>query len=205
MRPRIDLRGATFDRFVAHAFDHDDPAWHVVGPLPVLDVDPRLQLEHAERLFRNPSAVASFSPAQREQGFWFLPGSSQPEFFSGQLWNHDLPIGARISCASAMQVLYRDLFAIDPHGEDAYMWFDQLDDARLDHGACAACEPVRRAIIGALEVILAIPACEQPALHGLNHWGTDAERASIIDRWLPAAPPGKLRDYALLCREGKAE
>ena len=104
-----------------------------------------------------------------------------------------------------MQVLYRDLFARDPHGEDAFMWFDQLDDARFNHGPCVACEPVRRAIIGVLDVILAIPNCEQAALHGLNHWGTDAERASVIDLWLRTAPPGETRDYALLCREGKAE
>ena len=188
----IDLRAASFDQFLDHAF----------GAKPeVALIDPAIQLAHAERLFRDPSAVAGFSPARREQGFWFLPASA--EFFSDQLWNHQLAAGARISCASAMQVLYRDLFAADPHGEDAFMWFDHLDGARLNHGPCAACEPVRRTVIGVLDVLLAIPNCERAALHGLNHWGTDAERAAIVDPWLPRA--GELRDYALLCRDGKAE
>lgn len=216
----IDLRGIDFDRFLAHAFerqDHDDDG---------LQVDPAPQLGFAERLFRDPACLSRFTREQRVRGLWMLPGWSQPELFSGQLWNHDLPIAARISCINAMSVLYRELFSADAHDEDAYMWFDLLEDSAPGQPGdsragtfCAPCMPVRNALIGVLQEILALPHpdCMRAALHGLNHWGTDAERARIIDPWLASAPasaldalppPGgnpPLRQYAPMCRAGKAQ
>lgn len=219
MAPVIDLRGAPFDRFLAYVFEHDGAEWQVKESAAALRVDPALQLAYAERLFRDPAAVAGYTAAQREQGFWFLPGWFQPDFFSGQIWNHDLPLGARISCVSAMEVLFRDLFAKDPHGKDAFMWFDLLEDgAPADRGACPQCEPVRRTIIGVLDALLALPQehCQLAALHGLNHWGTDAERARLVDAWLQRTPSAQLdadvpgqkitaRGYALQCRAGRAQ
>lgn len=220
----VDLRGASFDAFLAHAFDRGGDAWHVdeAQPATQLLVDPALQLAHAEKLLRAPAVLQRFTPSQRQQGLWFLPGWFQPDFFSQQLWNHDLPAGARISCASAMEVLYRDLFAGDPLGSDAHMWFDLLEDAAPgkpgDSAAgmfCADCAPVRRTLLGVLDSVLALPVdhCRRAALHGLNHWGTAAERARIIDGWLQrtagadldATAPGEkqtLRSFALLCRTG---
>ena len=221
----IDLRGASFDAFLAHAFDRNGDAWHVdeAQPATTLLVDPALQLAHAERLLRAPSVLQRFTEAQRQQGLCFLPGWFQPDFFSQQLWNHDLPSGARISCVAAMEVLYRDLFAKEPHGADAHMWFDLLEDAAPgkpgDSAAgafCKDCEPVRRTLLGVLDSVLAIPVdhCRGAALHGLNHWGTVAERARIIDAWLSrtaaveldATVPGEkqsLRGFAQLCRAGR--
>jgi len=210
----IDLRGVSFDQFLAHAFDRSGPEWQVKESedTTLLEVDAALQIQHAERLFRDPSCVARFSRDQRVQGFWFLPNWFQPDFFSWQIWNHDLPISPRISCVNAMSVLYRDLFAHDDHDDRGYMWFDLLEGAapgRAGDSAagtfCSLCMPVRNALIGVLQEILAIAGCERAALHGLNHWGTAADRAAIIDPWLRSAPPGKMRDYALLCRDGKAE
>ena len=168
---------------------------------PLAEKDPAAQLAFAERLFRDPSCIARFAAKQQEDGFMLLAGLEQPDLFAAQLWNHALPAGERISCASAMQVLYRDLFARDPLGEAAHMWFDLLEQSRH---ACPACEPVRRTVVGVLEAILSMPQehCQAAALHGLNHWATDAERARIIDAW--AAPSG-LRAYAAECRAGKAE
>ena len=221
----VDLRGASFDAFLAHAFDRASDAWQVdeAQPATALLVDPALQLAHAEKLLRAPAVLQRFTPAQRQQGLWFLPGWFQPDFFSQQLWNHDLPQGKRISCVAAMEVLYRDLFATDPHGPDAHMWFDLLEDAAPgkpgDSAAgvfCADCEPVRRTLLGVLDSVLAMPAdrCRRAALHGLNHWGTAAERARIIDAWLirtaaaelDAVAPGEkepLRSFAQLCRAGQ--
>ena len=210
----IDLRGVSFDQFLAHAFDRSGPEWQVKESedTTLLEVDAALQIQHAERLFRDPSCVARFSRDQRVQGFWFLPNWFQPDFFSWQIWNHDLPISPRISCVNAMSVLYRDLFAHDDHDDRGYMWFDLLEGAapgRAGDSAagtfCSLCMPVRNALIGVLQEILAIAGCERAALHGLNHWGTAADRAAIIDPWLRSAPPAKMRDYALLCRDGKAE
>ena len=156
------------------------------------------------------------------QGLWFLPAWCQPEFFSRQLWNHDLAIPPRISCVNAMSVLYRELFASDAHESDATMWFDLLEggapgrvgDSRAGT-FCPLCMPVRNALIGVLQEILALPQphCMRAALHGLNHWATDSERALIIDPWLATAPdapppPGEsqtLRQYAQLCRAGRAQ
>ena len=221
----VDLRGASFDAFLAHAFDRASDAWHVAEAQPAtqLLVDPALQLAHGEKLLRAPSVLGRFTPAQRQQGLRFLPGWFQPDFFSQQLWNHDLPSGARVSCVAAMEVLYRDLFAREPHGSDAHMWFDLLEDAAPgkpgDSAAgvfCADCEPVRRTLLGVLDSVLAMSAdhCRRAALHGLNHWGTPAERARIVDLWLrrmtdaelDATAPGEkqsLRSFALLCRAGR--
>ena len=219
----VDLRGASFDAFLAHAFDRAGDAWQVAEAQPSAEllVDPALQLAHAEKLLRAPAVLQRFSQAQREQGLWFLPGWFQPDFFSGQLWNHDLPGGARISCVAAIEVLYRDLFAADAHGAAAHMWFDLLEDAAPgkpgDSAAglfCADCAPVRRALLGVLDSVLAMPQdhCRRAALHGLNHWGTPAERARIIDAWLQRTaaaeldapgPDGSLRKFAQVCRAGK--
>lgn len=221
----VDLRGASFDAFLAHAFDRAGDAWQVdeAQPSTELRVDPQLQLAHAEKLLRAPAVLQRFTPAQRQQGLGFLPGWFQPDFFSQQLWNHDLPQGARISCVAAMEVLYRDLFVAEPHGKSAHMWFDLLEDAAPgkpgDSAAgvfCKECEPVRRTLLGVLDSVLAMSAdpCRRAALHGLNHWGTDAERARIVDAWLlrttdaelDATAPGEkqsLRSFALLCRAGR--
>ena len=221
----VDLRRASFEAFLAHAFDRAGDAWHVdeAQPSTELLVDPALQLAHAEKLLRAPAVLQRFTPSQRQQGLWFLPGRFQPDFFSQQLWNHDLPSGARISCVAAMEVLYRDLFAKEPHGNDAHMWFDLLEDAASgkpgDSAAgvfCADCEPVRRTVLGVLDSVLAMSAdhCRRAALHGLHHWGTAAERARIVDGWLrqmndaelDATAPGEkqsLRSFALLCRAGQ--
>ena len=190
-----DLRGASFGAFLDYAFD---PARD--GDSSALEVDAATQLAHAERLFRDPATARRYPRSQQEVGFWFLPGETQPEFFSVQLWNHALPGGARISCVNAMQVLYRDLFARDPLGEDSFMWFDLLRDAAPR--PCAECEPVRRALVGTLEAILAYDA--RAALHGLHHWALQPEREAIVDGWLRrASPQGELREFALRCRAGK--
>ena len=198
------------------AFARHDDAWHVDEAQP-LQVEAGLQLAHAERLFRGPAALSRFSRPQREQGLRFLPGWYQPDFFSGQLWNHAVPSGARVSCAAAMEVLYRDLFANDGHGDAAYMWFDKLEDSAPDHVGCPQCEAVRRTIIGVLDALLAMPQehCQIAALHGLNHWGNDLERARIVDGWLRGASPARLdatipgekitvRNFALKCKAGRA-
>jgi hypothetical protein len=203
----IDLQKASFDEFLDYTFTHRED-----GPLP--EVEAARQIAHAERLFRDPSVAARFTPAQREKGFWFLASWTDPDFFSGQLWNHDVPAAARISCVNAMEVLYRDLFVADPHGQDAYMWFDLLLGGAPE-GGCADCAPVRRALIGVLDDLLGIDPVA--ALHGLNHWGTAKERAAIIDAWLARAPAAlldgpaagtvraTLREYASDCQAGRAQ
>lgn len=190
-----DLRGIGFEEFLEYAFD---PARD--GDSAAVEVDAAAQLAHAERLFREPEAARRFPRPRQEVGFWFLPGETQPAFLSAQLWNHALPSGARISCVNAMEILYRDLFARDPLGEDAFMWFDRLRDAAPR--SCKECEPVRRALVGALEAILQHDP--RAALHGLHHWARQREREAIVDPWLERArPEGELRDFALRCRDGK--
>ena len=193
---KLDLRAATFDEVLEVAFERAD---HEVD----LVVDPALQIQAAERLFRDPALSARF--AAREKGFLYFVSLSQPEFFGRQLWNHAVPLGARVSCAAAMALLYRELFLREPLGEASFMWFDLLE--QLADATCTACAPVRRTVLGVLQETLAMPAehCQRAALHGLNHWGTPAERAGLIDAFLAGASvPDPLRKFALLCREGKA-
>lgn len=190
-----DLRTIGFRAFLDYAFD---PARD--GDAAPIAVDPAAQLAHAERLFRDPGVAVSFPRARQEIAFWFLPGETQPEFFSAQLWNHALPTGARISCVNAMQVLYRELFARDPLGDDSFMWFDLLRDAAPR--SCPDCEPIRRALVGTLEAILEHDA--RAALHGLHHWARQPEREAIVDAWVRrAAPEAGLLQFALRCRAGK--
>jgi hypothetical protein len=173
----------TFDQFLASVFDGNEA--------------PQVELAHAERLFRDPSAAQRFPREKRVEGFRFLAGAVAP-----QLWHHGLPSGARISCVSSMVVLYRDLFAADPLGETAHMWFDWLEQPAP---SCAGCAPVHRAVLGVLQDLLAMPSeeCQRAALHGLNHWGTAAERRALIDSWLPGVASQDLRAFALECRAGK--
>ncbi|TMA21624.1 MAG: hypothetical protein E6J88_15510, partial [Deltaproteobacteria bacterium] len=91
-----DLRGISFEGFVDYAFDRPVPRerepnwWHASDEeLTQLIVDPRLQLQHAARLFHDPLFLTSrFSTDQIEQGFWFLAHdvSNYAEFFPRLLW-----------------------------------------------------------------------------------------------------------------------
>ena len=90
---KADLRSASFEEFLAFVFEKAD---HEADLL----VDPALQIAHAEKLFRDAARAAAFPEAAREKGLLYLVSLSQPEFFGRQLWNHAVPLGARVSCAA---------------------------------------------------------------------------------------------------------
>ena len=99
-----DLRGLSFDGFVAFAFDRPVPATDK-DPNVVLMVEPDLQLEHGRRLFIDPLFLRErFNSAQLEQGFWFLSFSGisdYSDFFADQIWNDAASLDARLSAIRA--------------------------------------------------------------------------------------------------------
>jgi hypothetical protein len=221
-----DLRGCSFEEWVAFAFDRPVPAggeanwWHLHenDAEMVLMVDPALQVEHGRRLFADPLFLRErFTPAQLEQGFWFLSFSGPTvcgSFLADHLWNKSVPIDSRRAAIDAMFDLYAKLFAPYPTESATYMWWDLLASNVLEkHGESvvprsdADQEQVRLAMVATLGRILQLEQrhCQEAALHGLNHIATPQERAEFIDPLLQLLRDEKLLAYARECRAGRAQ
>lgn len=222
-----DLRGCSFEEWVAFAFDHPVPVgkepnwWHLHedDAEMFLVVDPALQLEHGRRLFTDPLILRDrFTPAQLEQGFWFLSFSGSTvcgKFFADHLWDKGVSIDSRRAAIDAMFDLYAKLFASYPTESATYMWWDLIasdviEDERGESivpSSDADQEQVRLGMIATLGRILQLDPrhCQEAALHGLNHIATPEERAALIDPFLQLPRDEKLLRYARACRAGRAQ
>jgi len=217
-----DLRGISFDDFVAYAFDRPVPVgrepnwWHSGEDTVVLVVDASLQLRHSALLFHDPLFLtARFSAEQIEQGFWFLchDVSDYAEFFPRLLWRDDAPLDLRVEAVRAMFDLYAKLFAPFPTEAATYMWWDLLAEEALEEKGNFQLpspdqEAVRREMVSTIARILQLEPrhCQEAALHGLNHVATAEEREPLIDAFLASrGVDDKLRSYALACRAGRAQ
>src|SRR5688500_4514654 len=74
-----------FSDWVAHVFDHPvtDPAWHWANDAPRWDPgrDPSRALAYLKGLFREPDVhLAPYSPAQKNQGLWYLADSACSDY-----------------------------------------------------------------------------------------------------------------------------
>lgn len=221
-----DLRGCSFEKWVAFAFDHPVPVdnqpnwWHLHedDEETFLVVDPALQVEHGRRLFTDPLFLRDrFTPAQLEQGFWFLSWSGPTvcgKFFADHLWDKTVSIDSRRAAIDAMFNLYAKLFAPYPTEAATYMWWDLLANNVLEkHGVPIVPrsdpdqEQVRLIMVATLGRILQLDPrhCQEAALHGLNHIATPQERAALIDPFLRSSRDEKLLTYARTCRAALAQ
>jgi len=213
---QVDLRGCSFEGFVAFVFDHAPPAaagmpqWYFDPELEV-EFDGQLQLEHLTRLFRGAdSLIESFTRAQIEQGLWFIAGPGGSEFFSELLWDARIAWDVRGGCIAAMVDLYDRLFRREPIGETAFMWWDLLcyeyRGGLRDPETDAEDARVQEAMLASLERILRLdsPECQRAALHGLYHLAHPRSLLAIRE-WLEEHPdaPADTRTLAERCLEGR--
>jgi hypothetical protein len=182
-----------------------------------LVVDPALQVEHGRKLFADPLFLRErFTPAQLEQGFWFLSWSGPivcGEFFADLLWDKSISIDSRLAAIEAMFDLYAKLFAPYPTESATYMWWGLIAENILgveDGDSVVPCsdpdqEEVRLGMVATLGRILQLEQrhCQEAALHGLNHIATPQERATLIDPFLQLPRDEKLLSYARGCRAGR--
>jgi hypothetical protein len=162
-----------------------------------------------------------FSDEQLGQGLWFIFHDINDNLLA--LYDAKVPLGDRIDCILTIPQLYFGPFAscasrLDSPpdqspwelNETCFMlwdiaefhnpWRDQILDRSLDE-AC----------LSAMRSILSIPriACQESALHGLNHWRAryPARVSSVIDEFLARGHglTPSLAEYARLAREGKAQ
>jgi len=216
----VDLRGTTFDAWLAFVFDHETQsdgddvgdAWYWARDVE-LAVEPVRQVEYLTRLFERPEVlVRHFSEAQVEQGFWFMFSACGTPWFLDPLWDPAVPRAAREACIRAIPSLYDRLFASDEEGEGvAWMLWDFLafgyDCGNRDPSASEEDRWVQDAMLEALrEMLLRSESAmaQRAALHGLFHLnhqeGSGLIRTYLDSRWTSQS----LRDYAEKVLRGEA-
>ncbi len=182
----IDLRRASFDDWLRFVFDHEPVPENATGDarkewywsLDSMDgvvVDPSRQISYLRRLFERPTVLANFSPAQIDQGFWCMFGGWGDDTFRKQLWNRRVLWDERAAAIRAIEVLYRDLFALEEIGTSGFMLWDLLaydyysgrrspetgfEDARVQQ---VMFETLDRMLLADSE------STQLAALHGLHH------------------------------------
>lgn len=227
----FDLRDIPYDDFVRFVFDHrpradgeagGSPAWfwnaleraHDDGTYVEPACDPALQVAHLTRLCREAAQLpASYTPAQLEQGFWFLFSAAGENLVQAPLFDPAVPWPDRATALASLADLYEGLFSWEPCGDAAYMLFDGLVCGRYgyphsEHNLGGEDVRTRAHLFGVLQRILALPSatCQRGALHGLGHLlhpGTDV----VIDRFLAS---GRVADeeivaYAAAARTGDVQ
>jgi hypothetical protein len=126
--------------------------------------------------------LETYSPAQLEEGLDYLTLTGRLRDF---IWDPDLPWEPRRACLRAMVPLAEQLFARDPLGETAGMWWNWL----RYFGPRPADSGVKDTLLDVLTQILQIPSsrCWGSALHGLGHLEHPGKRA-VIEAFLTAHP-----------------
>ena len=166
------------------------------------DPDKTRMVVLATQLFLDFEAIGRrYSQQQIEQGVWFL--LSYPFSLGDCLDDEGVPLDLRLACLEAMIVPFRDYLQTTPDEDEGsfYMWWDLVGMMGPE-----TVPAVRRV----LEQILQMSgwACQEAALHGLNHLRPKEETFAIITRFLEEHAAGlepKHLDYAELCRDCRAQ
>jgi len=152
-----------------------------------------------------------FSPAQIDQGFWFMFLKGQ-EWFMDPLWNPAIPRGAREACVLAIPEVYRRLFERQPIGLAPWMLWDLLAHGFLDYPGrplerAGEDDYIRGAMFQACWIMLGShsPETQRAALHGVFH--LEHPRGPVMIRaWLDSTSDltDPTRAYAEDVLAGKA-
>jgi hypothetical protein len=232
------LENISFEKWVAYIFDHlviENSTEKIDAYLADSDwwddeEQPLVTINYLTRLFENPiSALEPYSDAQINKGLWSLISSSGEYYMMFVIRRADVPWSERQRCAEAMFTLFERLFAVrctptlshlgepnaNPLNGVCYMWFDILpiyNDMGEPHN-----QQLEQVTLDVMRRILDLEsiACQESALHGLNHWQSgypdDAMESNpaveIIDSFLKRHPDlrPELRAYALIARESGAQ
>ena len=212
MKPQIraDLREATLDELIDFVFDHPEPRldadgrredWNWTVDLEV-EIDAAHQLTLMTELFRGAAArLRQFSPAQIDQGLWFMFGAGGSEWFSALLADRELPWPARRAVIRALYDLYDGLLAHIEVESARYMLWDMLLDPF--HGDYAE---IADTCFETLVRVLSLPnvECQAAALHGLGHLKHPQTTRAVSEYLRDQAPPDPdLRQYAERVRRGE--
>lgn len=217
-RLRVDLAGASFEEFIAFVFDHpvvpdghEGEKWYLQHDLEI-NIDPGHQVQFLTMLFRHPDVLLErYSPAQIDQGFWFMFIQGQ-EWFMDPLWDRAIPRAAREACVLAIPELYRRLFEREPIGLAPWMLWDLLADGFVGYAGrpperAGEDDHVRAAMFQACRIMLASPSPEtqRAALHGLFHL-EHPRGPAMIRAWLDSTSglSDRTRAYAEDVLAGKA-
>ncbi len=212
--------------WIDHIFNHivGEPEWYLVQHASLWS-GPRWQIPEliAETFERAGELLARFSDEQLNQGFWYLIGTTPPDFNSS-LVSSEVPLSARVRAVRSFVPVFEQLMSVrcapllshldepglKPLNSACYMWWDLLRFSILDPWGPSAetqAQMLRNETFPVLRRILVIPhdACRESALHGLGHWAkSDAvTTGAIIDEFLalPNLRP-ELVDYAEHARIG---
>lgn len=218
------LTNVTFEEWIAYVFDHPVreaclAAWYhdLSSDYWKESSQPEVTLAYLTRVFEEANTVLlSFSPAQINQGFWFLASNSCSDHMF-VLLNSDIPWPERKRCIEAMYTLFEQFFAQqcspglvrnseNPLNSVCMMWWDLIpihgkpeepEHANLD----AAFLDIMRHTLG----LAAIP-CQEAALHGLGHWAYAYPEMvkDIIGSFLADHPDidPQLEEYAQAAQHG---
>jgi hypothetical protein len=176
-----DLRGCSFEEWVAFAFDRPVPAgkepnwWHLHedDEEMFLIVEPTLQIQHGRRLFADPLFLLDrFTAAQLEQGFWFVS------------WCGNIHV-----VGPARAIRYQGARRVDRSSQRS-----RPGASTAGNGGDARAHPAARAT----------PLSGGSAARS-HHVATPQERAALIDPFLQLPRDEKLLAYARACRAGRAQ
>lgn len=119
--------------------------------------------------------LGRFSIAQLEMGFQALECRTFACSARNLIWSPDVPFGHRAECVRSMFYLFKDLFAVEPFGFTANMWWDvfcydyELGRRKRSRGGEDLW--MQEVMFETLFEILMIDSeeCRHAALHGLSH------------------------------------
>jgi hypothetical protein len=165
--------------------------------------DPNRFITTVQNLLQGFGQIAPrFSPAQIEQGLWYL--FAYP-FWLSQLLTEEIPPAQVTALTHAMYYPFRDYYlpmADNYAGSAFFMWWDNFNSGGHNPAMDEACVEV-------LGRILRLPhkECRDAALHGLNHLFPNPRAAEVIQRYLDenrGAMSEEEIEWAQLCKRGGA-
>ena len=179
------------------------------------DLPASTEISYLTRLLLAPrEALARYSNAQLNAGFWELVGASG--ILSHVCGKSNFP-DSSLACLTGIVTLFREVFAercaqglghLDEPGRNplnsiCYMWWDIFPVA-IGAGEWTECDALFLEVLGAL-LSIDHDAVRESELHGLGHVSGRRELASaLIDSYLVTNPRirPELRRYALSARAG---
>jgi hypothetical protein len=202
----VDIRGYSFDQFVAFVFDREIASDSSRSWYWQIDVsfDPQTLCGYYTQLFRQPEFLRDlYSVDQLEQGVWALQSYCD---FSVQriFWDEELDFEQRAQLVRAMFELFAALFSHEPLDSAVSMWWDSLcydwhckNRMREKGGEDLLMQDVMFETLSRI-LWLNSELCRGAALHGLGHLHHPLTE-NLISEFLAKNPnvSNAMRSYAI--------
>lgn len=172
------------------------------------DIDPEHHLAVVAAMLRDAGSLRTrFSPAQIEQGLWFLFGAAGYEWCAWLLGRPDASDERVVDVMTAIFPLYADLLQHIETDTATFMLWDLLLECLQfeDEMPVSRRQLVRETALPVLVDILALDStdCQFAALHGLGHLRHE-RTYEVVQRFLVShsSLEPRLRAYAEQVRDG---